>query len=268
MASNESPEVAEVTEHVPAAYEPPPAFGGELVFSKPRSSKKESAEAFSVSVVLHTALAIAAVYLTLIPPKKDIAKEDILIPMVVQDEAQKDLPKEPDKPKPVDMAEIPKGFQTLAMPTVIPPDIPPPTAGPEINEADFSGEGREGGLAKGKNDPNATRTVTAEDLAAAPVFTPYTVEPILKNRSEVADLLVRMYPPMLRDMNMGGTVLVWVFVDATGTVRNTRVKTSSGLTALDSAAIKVTSRMQFQPAQNRDVKVPVWVALPIKFTVQ
>ena len=30
MASNESPEVAEVTEHVPAAYEPPP---GAVVFS-------------------------------------------------------------------------------------------------------------------------------------------------------------------------------------------------------------------------------------------
>lgn len=248
-----------------------PTFGGELIFTKPKRVGGETAEAFSVSVVLHVLAAIGAVYLTINPPKKIIPEEKMLIPIVVQEEAQKDLPPPPPPPpgqKPIDLAEIPKGFQTLTMPTVIPPDIPPPTAGPEINEADFSGEGREGGLARGQADPNSTKTVTAEDLAVAPVFTPYTVSPVLRNREEIASLLVKMYPPMLRDMNMGGTVLVWVFVDANGVVRNSRVKDSSGLAALDSAAIKVTHRMKFTPAQNRDMKVPVWVALPINFTVQ
>ncbi len=264
MAKNNAPppEVEADAEAGP----PAPTFGGELLFSNPKRSAAENAEAFSVSVVLHVLAAIGAVWLTISPPKKIVPEEKSLIPMIVQEEAQKDLPPPPPKQKMIDVAEIPKGFQVLTMPTVIPPDIPPPTAGPEINEADFSGEGREGGTASG--NPNATRVVSTEDLGAAPQFTPYTVSPILKNREEIASLLVRMYPPMLRDLNMGGTVMMWIFVDERGTVRNTRVKTSSGLPALDSAAVKVTSRMRFQAAQNRDVRVPVWVALPINFTVQ
>lgn len=265
MDTNQEP-----VENVPVEEEAPAPLSGALIFSKPSSLKADTAEAFSVSVVLHVAAAIAAVWLTLNPPEKIIAKEDILIPMVVQEQAQHELPPPPPPPgqKPVTLDEIPKGFQTLSMPTVIPPDIPPPTAGPEIDEADFSGEGAEGGLARGKADPTSTKVVTAEDLVSAPSFTPYTVAPTLKNRAEVEQLLVRMYPPMLRDLNMGGVVMMWILVDERGQVRTSRVKDSSGLPPLDSAAIKVVSRMVFTPAQNRDVRVPVWVALPVNFRVQ
>lgn len=243
----------------------------ELLFSQPRSVAKDSAEAFSVSVVLHVLAAVGAVYMTINPPKKIIAEEHIIIPVVQQEEAQHDVAPPPPPPpgqKPISLDEIPKGFQVLTMPTVIPPDIPPPTAGPETNESDFSGEGAEGGLSKGRADPSTTKVVTAEDLAAAVQFTPYTVAPVLRNRSEIADLLVRLYPPMLRDAELGGVVMVWVFVDASGVVKRSVVKETSGLAPLDSAAMKVTSRMRFSPAQNRDIKVPVWVALPINFTVQ
>lgn len=255
----------------PLVDDVPAPLSGALIFSKPASLKGDTAEAFSVSVVLHVLVAMGAIWVTLNPVEKIIAKEDILIPMIVQEQAQHELPPPPPPPdgqKPISLDEIPKGFQTLSMPTIIPPDIPPPTAGPEINEADFSGEGREGGLAKGRADPSSTRVVTAEDLVSAPSFTPYTVAPALRNRSEIEQLLVRMYPPMLRDLNMGGVVMMWILVDERGQVRTTQVKESSGLPPLDSAAVKVSKRMVFTPAQNRDVKVPVWVALPVNFRVQ
>lgn len=244
----------------------------ELIFTQPTRDRSANIESFSVSVVLHILAATAAVYLTINPPKKVVPKENILIPVVMeQDEKLKELPPPPPPPegqKPLTMEDIPKGFQTLTVPTVIPPDIPPPTAGPATDEADFSGEGREGGLARGKADPNSTRTVTAEDLISAPTFTPYTVKPMLLNAEEVRAVLVKLYPPMLRDAGLGGTVLVWVFVDDHGVVRRSVVKNTSGLEALDSASLKVTSRMRFSPAQNRDVKVPVWVQIPIAFSVQ
>ena len=244
----------------------------ELIFTNPSRERGATLESFSVSVVLHVLAAVGAIYLTINPPKKEIPKENILIPVVMEDQEKlKELPPPPPPPegqKPISMEDIPKGFQTLTVPTVIPPDIPPPTAGPTTDEADFSGEGREGGLARGKADPSSTRTVTAEDLIAAPTFTPYTVKPALLNAEDVQAALVRLYPPMLRDAGIGGTVLVWVFVDQGGVVRRSVVKTTSGLEALDSASLKVTNRMRFSPAQNRDTKVPVWVQIPIAFSVQ
>ncbi|MBX6169490.1 MAG: energy transducer TonB [Thermobispora bispora] len=159
-----------------------------------------------------------------------------------------------------------KGFQTLAPPTVVPPDIPPPKAGPVINEADFSGEGMEGGKANG--NPNSTKVVTVEDVTAAPTFTPYTVKPELKNRDEVARALQRNYPPLLRDAGVGGTVLIWALIDEAGEVIKTQVKESSGHEALDAAALKVGEIMKFTPALNRDQKVKVWIQLPIVFTTQ
>jgi len=113
--------------------------------------------------------------------------------------------------------------------------------------------------------PPPTATTVAEDISAAPTFTPYTVSPELKNRTEVARALERNYPPLLRDAGVGGTVLVWFFIDETGRVVKTQLNQSSGYQALDDAALRVANVMVFSPAQNRDRKVPVWVALPIVF---
>ena len=243
--------------------------GSDLCFSKPRRDAGTTAEAFSVSVVFHTAIVIAAAWLTIAPPKIEVSEAHILIPMLQEEKAQTELPPPPPPPSHRDVpavTEQPKGFQTLTVPTYITPEIPPPTAGVEIDESDFTGEGVEGGRGRGTTDPNA-KVVTTEDIAAAPAFTPYTIAPELRNRADVARLLERHYPPLMRDAGMGGTVMMWVFIDQVGTVRKVLVKESSGLLPLDSAAVKVSSAMRFSPAQNRDIKVPVWVALPVSFKV-
>ena len=106
------------------------------------------------------------------------------------------------------------------------------------------------------------------DLAAAPTFTPYTVRPDIMNRSELVQALEREYPPLLRDAGIGGTVLVWFFIDETGRVANTLLNQTSGHQALDEAALKVAEAIQFTPALNQDQRVPVWISLPITFTTR
>jgi TonB family protein len=51
-------------------------------------------------------------------------------------------------------------------------------------------------------------------------------------------------------------------------VGRTLVNVSSGHQALDEAALRVVSIIQFTPALNRDVPVPVWISLPVAFTVR
>jgi protein TonB len=113
--------------------------------------------------------------------------------------------------------------------------------------------------------PTAT---TSDDISKAPTFTPFTVEPRLKNQDDVQRALQRNYPPLLRDAGIGGDVNVWFFIDEGGKVIKTQVNTGSGYPALDEAAIKVAQVMRFSPAYNRDKKVQVWVSLPIKFSTK
>ena len=66
--------------------------------------------------------------------------------------------------------------------------------------------------------PPPTETATT-DIGAAPIFTPFTVRPDIKNRAEVSRAMEREYPPLLRDAGIGGTVEVWFFIDENGAIR-------------------------------------------------
>lgn len=116
------------------------------------------------------------------------------------------------------------------------------------------------------NLPPPPTASASEDISAAPRFTPFTVRPELKNRADVARLLERNYPPLLRDAGIGGETLVWFFIDESGRVQKTQINKSSGYDALDQAALAVAEQMEFSPALNRDKRVPVWVAIPIVFS--
>ena len=105
------------------------------------------------------------------------------------------------------------------------------------------------------------------DIAAAPVFTPMTVRPEIRNRPEVQQALMREYPPILRDAGIGGTVVVWFFITEEGIVQDKRVSQTSGQVQFDEAALKVADVFRFSPALNRDQRVQVWIEVPITFQV-
>ncbi|MGH7466772.1 MAG: TonB family protein [Longimicrobiales bacterium] len=239
-----------------------------LIASKPKKDKG-GPTAVMTSAVLHVILIALAIWAST-TVKHVIAEDDPVAQLLTVQEEEPPPPPPPppppeNEPPPVqaEVVDVPKGFQTLAPPTIVPPDIPPPSTGAVINERDFSGEGVVGGRSTGK-----VTTVTAENIEAAPVFTPYTVRPALQNGDAVSRALQRYYPPLLRDAGIGGTVNLWFFIDETGKVVKTQLKVSSGHAALDDAAEKVASLMVFSPALNRDQKVKVWVDMPIVFKSQ
>ena len=121
-------------------------------------------------------------------------------------------------------------------------------------------------------EPEAPRAESEAQQRSAdqddPFFTPYSVAPNLTNRDDVIAALEAEYPPELREAGVGGTSTVWFFIDADGTVTDTRIHESSGSPELDRAAIRVARTMRFSPALNRDEPTPVWVAFPITFMVR
>jgi periplasmic protein TonB len=116
--------------------------------------------------------------------------------------------------------------------------------------------------------PPPTASAGDADISRAPTFTPMTVRPELQNQPEVQRALVRNYPPLLRDAGIGGTPVVWFFIDENGRVLRTQLSRPSGYPALDEAAIAVAQVMRFSPALNRDRRVQVWVEIPIVFTAR
>jgi protein TonB len=103
------------------------------------------------------------------------------------------------------------------------------------------------------------------DISQQPSFTPYETAPEVRNRPEVQAALQREYPALLRDAGIGGTVVMWFFINDQGVVENTEVNQSSGHAQLDQAAVRVAEIFEFTPALNRDQRVPVWIAIPITF---
>jgi TonB family protein len=112
--------------------------------------------------------------------------------------------------------------------------------------------------------PPPSEAIRIEDR---PVWVPHTVEPEIKNRGRAVEIVLRHYPKILQDAGIGGTVYVWVFIDTSGRVQNAQVQTSSGVAALDEAALRAVYEIEFTPALNMDKTVPVWSSFNITFQV-
>lgn len=126
--------------------------------------------------------------------------------------------------------------------------VPPTEPGATVSEA------RAVEVAEAGGDPDAR-----------PTFIPYDRPPRLRNAAEVSEALKARYPSELEEGGVGGTVQLWMHVDETGSVEETRVKETSGHPELDDAAREVAASMEFLPAANRDEPTAVWVAQAITF---
>ncbi len=240
-----------------------------LLASRPKRGARGSLAASTVSVLAHAAAIGAVLYAT-----RAVADAKVPDPeqyTVVEIPKQTLLPPPPPTPKdvapPAATPDIPRGFQTIAIPDIVPTVIPPPNPGVVFKPSDYTGEGVRGGTGAGKPVMKGAEG-TELGVNSAPHFTPMTVAPRILNQDEVVNALIRDYPPLLRDAGIGGSVQVWFFIDEQGRVRKRQIDKSSGYPGLDAAALKIADIMRFSPALNRERKVSVWVSLPITFTAK
>jgi protein TonB len=106
-----------------------------------------------------------------------------------------------------------------------------------------------------------------ERLIDRPVLTPFTVAPRLLNPRRAQRIVAQKYPPIMKQAGIGGTTRLWAFIDAAGEVRRCVVRESSGYEELDEAAVEAMMEFEFEPALHFDKRVPVWIDMPIKFTL-
>ncbi|HRP06872.1 MAG TPA: TonB family protein [Gemmatimonadales bacterium] len=77
------------------------------------------------------------------------------------------------------------------------------------------------------------------------------------------------YPSELFSAGVEGQVLLYLWVDSTGTVvrDSTRIAESSGQTAFDAAALQAAPTLRFEPARRGDTLVAAPIQVPIHFVL-
>ena len=224
-----------------------------LIESQPKSRHAGGFGSGVLSVVFHAVVISAAVYATLSAGESVIEERQVDITLQVEQQKQAEQKQEAAPPPP----QAVRGFQTLAIPTSIPVDIPPPST-QEFNAADFSGVGVEGGIAAGREQDR--QTVIRQDQ-------PY-LEAVVEERPERVSSPPVRYPDILRQAGIEGRVLLELVIDTTGHAERGSIRVLSSTHQLfEGPAREMTQASLFSPGRIQGRPVRVRVQLPINFTI-
>ena len=232
-----------------------------LIESKAKRQKRFGGSL--ASIVIHTAMIIGIVVVTANAGIQNEKTKEEKIDFV---EVKKDEPKPPEPEKPPPPPDVvvqqppPKGFQVLTAPIEIPDVIPEIDLSKKAtDEADFSGKGVAGGVAKGIEGgkgpvPQGDQPYFDFQVEKPVVMAPGTAGPT--------------YPDMLRSAGIEGTVLAQFVVDTTGRAEMSTFKALKSDNALFETAVKnALQRMRFLPAEVGGRKVKQLVQQPFQFSL-
>jgi len=231
----------------------------ELIESKPKVERSPGAAAFSV--ILHTVLIVGAVYATTQASEIVDAVKDEKVEFM-EEVKPKDEPPPPEEkaPPPPEIAAAPpppKGFQVLTAPIDIPDVIPDIDLTKSItNEADFSGVGVAGGVAKGVAGGKGPV------ITDAPLYEFQVEKPALA----ISGSAPPAYPSVLKSTNVQGRVTATFVVDTSGRAESGTFKALESDHELFTQAVKTAlPRMRFIPAEVGGRKVKMWVQQAFEF---
>ena len=168
---------------------------------------------------------------------------------------------EPEEPPPPQLATLnppPKGFQTLTAPVEIPTEIPPVNLNERFDPRDYSGVGMEGGIGAGVEGGTGPVDLTQ-------IFVEAVVdEPPVRLTGPPP-----RYPPLLRDAQISGQVIVEVVIGTDGHPEPATLKIiSSTNRAFEDPAKTAVLASVYRPGRMRGTPVRVLVRQPITFQLR
>ena len=231
-----------------------------LLESKPKKEKRGGGTV--TSIVLHSILVGLAVYATANAAIRNEKPKQEKIDFVETPKDEPPPPKEePPPPPPPDVVVAPpppKGFQVLTAPVEIPDVIPDIDLSKKVtDEADFSGKGVAGGVAKGKEGG----AVVQSDQ---PYFEFQVEKPVVPAPGSISP----RYPDMLRQAGVEGEVRAQFVVDTTGKAEAGSLKILKSSHDMFVQSVKnALPQMKFIPAEVGGRKVKQLVQQPFTFSI-
>ncbi|MGH7612822.1 MAG: energy transducer TonB [Gemmatimonadales bacterium] len=219
-----------------------------LIESKKASQKGKLAGTSLASIVFHTLVIGGAVYATLTAGETDEGVGVDTAMVYIQQETQK----QPDQPPPPQLDVQLKGFQTIVAPTDIPTNIPPVNLQERFDPKDFSGIGVEGGVASG----------------IVPTGDVFSVDVVQEKPERLAGP-PPVYPPLLQQAGIEGTVTVQAIIDTMGRVEPASIKiTQTANPGFNESAKATVLKSLFRPARVYGKAVRVLIQIPIAYTIK
>jgi periplasmic protein TonB len=226
-----------------------------------KAKKQRSFGAWLLSNSIFIGLTFGAVYATANATAVAEKPKEEKVEFVEMKKDEPPPPKnEPPPPPPPDVAVAPpppKGFQVLSAPVEIPDIIPQVDLSKKVtDEADFSGKGVAGGVAKGV--AGGTGPVVSDQ----PYFEFQVEKPVVPAPGNTGP----RYPEMLKSANVEGTVLAQFVVDTLGRVEAGSFKVLKSDHDLFTQSVKsALTNMKFLPAEVGGRRVKQLVQQPFQF---
>ncbi len=219
-----------------------------LIESNRKTDGRKLAGVGFVSLVIHTAVIVGAVYATLHAARRDdTVKVDTTLVLLESQHDQK-----PPEQQPVQLDAPLKGFQTVAVLPEIPTTLPPLNLQEHFDPKDYSGTGVEGGTASG--------IVLGENQA-------YT-EAVVEEKPYLLSGPPPVYPPLLKQAGIHGRVVVRAVIDTTGRVDPGSIKiVRSPNPGFDEPTRRWVLKALFRPARIHGQAVRVIVNLPFEYAI-
>ena len=114
----------------------------------------------------------------------------------------------------------------------------------------------------------ASKPAPAQSGAPDPGLRPERPDPTLIQAQGVANNRGPEYPPSAWLLRQQGTVVLRLYIGTDGTVSRVETRRSSGVAALDAAAIAALSAWRFLPAQRAGQPVASYRDQPVSFVLQ
>lgn len=213
-----------------------------------------------ISVVFHFGVwGIAEMPKDVLSKKGTMKMGDGKLEMKVVKKTYEDLPPPPsiEAPEPV---TAPKGLEAKGSVGEVPLPVPD-----ELAEADTIsdavGTGAEG-FGEGTEiivENNVEVTEEAAPWEQVNFDVEYSEKPVVVHEERP------VYPDIAKESRVEGDVVLLVYIDEQGKVRNAVVQASPGLPALDEAAKKAAMKCTFKPAKQQGVPVGVWYSIVMQF---
>ena len=216
-----------------------------LLESKRKTGNKRLFGVGFASLAIHSAMIASVVYATLpAAPRDDQVRTDTRVVLLPPHEQ----PKAADPP-PVQLADVLKGFQTVAVPAQIATDMPPVDLQQRFDPKDYSGSGVEGGLSG--NDGNE---VYAEAL--------------VEERPALLSAPAPVYPALLKQAGIQGRVILPAVIDTMGRVEPASVRIlKSPHPAFDQPTKDWVLKALFRPGRLQGRGVRVFIHLLVDYSI-
>lgn len=235
-----------------------------LIASRPLSWAGRYVSAGSVSTAVHGALIAALAVATVQARPRAVQFVDTTL-VFISPNARPEPPQPAEQEQHMERQLVIagaalRGFQTVAAFSEIPTSIPPVDLAERFDPRDYSGVGVEGGVADGVPVDPALVTANTEFVYTANI----TEEP--PELRQAPDLV---YPPLLRQGGVEGTVMLEFVVDTEGRVEpNTVQVVSCSHPGFQMPAVDLARRAVFRPGRVGGRAVRVLVRMPVTFALE